>query len=746
LKRSPPRPPSYRESDALVDAEDVIHPPDPTAGFAHLDLDAHKVSGVPTEVECIAHLKFLESLYRLRQKIASSDGLFGVTNEFIVGADISDSDKAELLAKIGEKRWAIFVTRAVDRFSTWWNQILGPLSDACTTERVQNDLGLRLSDRLGAPSISIAAETLPPLDVLMVWHSYMLNPRDYLEDCLRHNKMALWHTRLPWKTISSAINPTTFEFAADPAAELYFQAYTGLNWDPLVGCESKSLKCPQCRAEISVPWTHSSHLQFGEVKSTHDVASSLDHTLSNGDGYCDRNFRTACRECNTSIDHERLEVAKFKDDVHELRFQDKPMAGTVLGVNGIPLRTYGIDDMTTLHFVKAPNAVCRHNFVRRRIFDPDVQLKSLQDVRTIIDKACTDAAVLASFQEGRVRTMWRLEKVAIRRMMSRYWNNSSPFALDLVGAVVRQGAFISKMHQIDWLHSPAVKTTAKRIVVKYQRFMMLIMRNKGKMAVPTLDVDLAWHTHQLSPARYMAYTVQGNGTLIDHDDKISEARLNDQFAWTSSAYQRMFDEPYSECTCWYCEAVRESHTHGLSRLFNHRAVKANESLHLASSEADPSKSVHVSTHNVVRPTGDDPAYSLYSKAQTDNLEYHYQRACERARKKGRPPPKRSDYYYSDAYGYPVYIPAIGYLPYYPAYYPVTPGCATLDAGAAGNCCAGMCGNAQMVGSAPVGGGCGTGGGCSNGGSCGSGGGGGDSGGGGGGGGGCGGGGGGCGGG
>ncbi|RXW20046.1 hypothetical protein EST38_g5818 [Candolleomyces aberdarensis] len=57
-----------------------------------------------------------------------------------------------------EKRWAWFVELAVERFDVWARSLkskdaLQPLED-----------------------------TLPPLDVLMVWHSYMLNPRWYTED------------------------------------------------------------------------------------------------------------------------------------------------------------------------------------------------------------------------------------------------------------------------------------------------------------------------------------------------------------------------------------------------------------------------------------------------------------------------------------------------------------------------------------------------------------------------------------
>lgn len=77
-------------------------------------------------------------------------------------------------------------------------------------------------------------------------------------------------------------------------------------------------------------------------------------------------------------------------------------------------------------------------------------------------------------------------------MMARYWDNSSEiFALDLVGAVIRQGTFVQKMDRIDWLHSPALPSTIDRLIYKYRIFFRIMAENPSRMAVPTLDVDLA---------------------------------------------------------------------------------------------------------------------------------------------------------------------------------------------------------------------------------------------------------------
>ncbi|TFK20550.1 hypothetical protein FA15DRAFT_720164, partial [Coprinopsis marcescibilis] len=57
-----------------------------------------------------------------------------------------------------KKRWAWFVNMAVERFDRWV-RALKSIDDSIPIEDV-----------------------LPPIDVLMVWHSYMLNPRWYAED------------------------------------------------------------------------------------------------------------------------------------------------------------------------------------------------------------------------------------------------------------------------------------------------------------------------------------------------------------------------------------------------------------------------------------------------------------------------------------------------------------------------------------------------------------------------------------
>lgn len=753
---SPPTPPPEYA------AENALPPPDLTAGFRNLSLE-HE-SEFPASHQCIAHLKLLECFYRLRQKIGSSDGLFGIKDSAVTDGQPPDSDAAVLLAKLAEKRWAIYVARAADRFGAWSRRAAPSTGMPTITElEAAGEIGSlpepshmhQLIAEKGIPPLEIDANNTPPVDVLMVLHAYMLNPRACFEDAIRNGKLQLWHAGFPWRAAVDCINSETFAFEAPEQAQAAFVALTQRSWDNVGDPAGKFYICPKCDRECAAPWTTCSNtpLALGGLAAK-EASQEVDRMLASGEGYCERDFRDRCKHCNAAINHEYLKVGKFCADVLRLVQHQVPMSGTILGTRGIPWKIDDTTDRTMARSFKNVNRLIQTGMAGMldETFKghPD---KTMQDVKALVQRTVDDRKLRSNNIFGTAAVLTRADRVTVRRMMSRYWENSSPYALDLVGAVIRQCTFTEKMHTIDWLHSPALHSTMARLLVKYQRFLKIMAANTLHMAVPTLDVDLAWHTHQLSPHSYCRHTVRHVRQFVDHDDKVAEPKLNDAFAWTAKTYRRLYAEPYSDCTCWYCEAVRESLASPASRLFlSTRASHAQSSSSPPQphpSPQDPRRSVHISTHNAVRPT-DDPRYTASAGAKASRLETAYAHACDRAAVKGRPPPKRDDYYWSDAYGYPVYMPAYapyaGPLPYTPAFYPGAPGCMALAAGAAGNCCTGTCGSAVAAGG--CGGNCGGGAACGGGGvggACGGGGagGGGCGGGGGGGGGGCGGGGGGC---
>jgi hypothetical protein len=221
-------PPDYQAN------HEAVAPPDYTAGFANLSILDTPTSAIPTVDETIAHLKTLECFSRLRQSIASTDGLFGIDNAAIVQiartCSMANGEGAdELLPRLAEKRWAVYITRAVDRFHAWVS-VAVPASPLPTMAEIERD---GATDQITKPSYvktamqPIGLLNMPPIDVLMVWHAYMLNPRAYLEDCVRLGRMALWHTKMPWDAIAKCIDPSTFVFHAGAVAEGSFTRLTG---------------------------------------------------------------------------------------------------------------------------------------------------------------------------------------------------------------------------------------------------------------------------------------------------------------------------------------------------------------------------------------------------------------------------------------------------------------------------------------------------------------------------------------
>ena len=271
-----------------------------------------------------------------------------------------------------------------------------------------------------------------------------------------------------------------------------------------------------------------------------------------GSGYGDRGLLFVCHKCGGEINHDLLRVAKFKKDTENLIMKDWPLGGTILEpTTGTPEAPDG--KQWSKYHNTFPNRLIGIE-LRGKILDmiaPQSRNKpTMDEIKTLIEEAIKDRSVIKKVNSHGVvgPALSRAERLSIRKMMSRYWENTSIFALELGGAVIRQGIFVDKMHSIDWLHSPAAQSTMNRLLTKYSRFITIIAQNPRVTVVPTLDVDLAWHTHQLSPSPYFQYTFQKCYKFIDHDDKIAEDTLSTGFEWTSKTYEKLFGEIYSECT------------------------------------------------------------------------------------------------------------------------------------------------------------------------------------------------------
>jgi hypothetical protein len=92
------------------------------------------------------------------------------------------------------------------------------------------------------------------LDVLMVWHAFLLNPRNYLEDCVRFGLNNLWVTGLPWPAVNAALD-TSFNYTVPEEGKATFTAKTGHAWNNAEDSLNKTFHCPRCTQQLNIPWT-----------------------------------------------------------------------------------------------------------------------------------------------------------------------------------------------------------------------------------------------------------------------------------------------------------------------------------------------------------------------------------------------------------------------------------------------------------------------------------------------------------
>merc|ERR1719436_1352919 len=93
--------------------------------------------------------------------------------------------------------------------------------------------------------------------------------------------------------------------------------------------------------------------------------------------------------------------------------------------------------------------------------------------------------------------------------------------MDLVDAMKRQLKFMRKICD---LKAFSDKSYLEQAVDRYDRFLRLIKLGRG-IIVPTLDIDIVWHTHQLHPGHYSKDTMDLLGFTPDHDDDMNEQHL-----------------------------------------------------------------------------------------------------------------------------------------------------------------------------------------------------------------------------
>jgi hypothetical protein len=147
-------------------------------------------------------------------------------------------------------------------------------------------------------------------------------------------------------------------------------------------------------------------------------------------------------------------------------------------------------------------------------------------------------------------------------------NNLSFLPMDLVQGLFIQLEFVNKIcsNFEHWSTNRSVEAAIER----YWKFFNLLATHPGKMLVPTVDIDLAWHAHQVAPnALYRNYCQKIAGKVVDHDDTLGKSPLATGYARTFVLWNKVYKEYYSQkCPNFKDYFYRTSHYFNPLRWYN----------------------------------------------------------------------------------------------------------------------------------------------------------------------------------
>lgn len=517
----------------------------------------HK-SHIPLIPDLVCHLKLLRAFDECKKTVLGDDGD----------------------APTREKRWQVFVLNAMRRFIIFVSAIHQFSSKEFIRWYPGDDEGLTFKNgiRKDRNFMSRMVAILPPLDVVMVWHAFLLSPRTMYDHFMRSQFMQFALFPMPLKFLSDAIDNETFVY--DPpihfkqAYHMVVLSYTDnmrdliYHVDSLDQCQHfMDVYCPSCHEILveNVPWTLDDNTGFADLGFTRTINIS----------YCQCNFSSK------TITHDELRRRQLYADIQ----QPTTLAGSYKYYSSI---------------------ISPHQFRHRDVMKMNFNLKrhlkeKLQDLRSM--PLAEFVTSLESLIEHRKLNLLLRNYLLMNPIHCTVPGDKFEIWEDLVGAVLRQERFTQAMSEIDWLHKNQIRQGLKELVIRYSRFFSLLTRYEQlKILVPTLDIDLVWHTHQLLMYFYFEDCMHtSSGFVIDHDDKVESGRLDGGFTATAQLYKSNFNEPYLLCFCDYCVVWRQKLRRGIlsrvlfiTKMSDKEAKFCHHPLYLP--QTGPT---HMSLHNAV---------------------------------------------------------------------------------------------------------------------------------------------------
>lgn len=523
---------------------------------------------VPRPVQIASHLLLLRAFDKLRSCVV--DG-----------------------TKDKEKAWQVYITNAARRFIVfldayrWLRQ---------THSGDENDIEYYL---MYEKKRRVSHTTIPPLDVCLVWHSYLMNPKNFYDTCARNKVLDFAYAPFPLLEICSCIDKQTFDYKPSMVQYAKFQllvaAYNiDYDVDPRRLVHAMvNVYCVMCKEPIavSVPYTNDDHTGFADGGFLAPSTRLRETAKMRSCALCRQNIRTP-------ITHEQLRKEQMFHDTVTVKDIVLPCC----------YRYYSTVVTKTLYLAQKVQDV--NDKVRSKLRENIDQVFQAINVASFVVKlvqACERDG--AGFQETSMLSNVLRNYTQMNLIGATIANfDSVSVPDDLVGLVLRQYRFCDSVNKMKLLNDQHLGHNLTKWALRYENFMLLVASKGGKVMVPTLDIDLIWHTHLLSLYNYIRFCKNSAADcLIDHHDKLDRQRAFVYYQQTAKLYRRTFGEPYLLCACVDCAPTKRLPR--FSSVFGGKQIKQ-----------EMTNVTHLSTHNWVsitedHETTDDSQLSMVSSAE-----------------------------------------------------------------------------------------------------------------------------------
>lgn len=429
-------------------------------------------------------------------------------------------------------QWPVLRIKALVRFEMYLTQVLPRAPNFRAPLLALAHLNLEWFAQKEPVFVDVPEAFLPPLDVALIWHTYMLNPSRFYEDVyLVDSRYVLGYFKFPLgRELGNPAASDTWEELTGTPAQL-------LSWET----PGHPVDCPSCGTSTVFSW----------------------------DQLAEGSWAAKCANCSFMITRGSVLGKRWKDDAERWALGGSDvhgwrMRGGVLSPkNGAFMQKDPFAPVLVRLFVNQRDTEkANHDMYGHPLLDTNVDIYG-----PICQGTGLPEALYSSFQDidalgkevlrltrrtvdrGRATPNQKeiLHEDILRRvsLLMRSYVGAHPLSeasLDLVQAMQRQFRFIETADELGWLDMPH-KANPKNAQLRYYAWLALAWMH-DEVFSPTLDIDLAWHTHQLDPA-YYCNMFKMLGHFLDHDDTVEEDALSSAFEKSAVIWEHAYKQPYT---------------------------------------------------------------------------------------------------------------------------------------------------------------------------------------------------------